>query len=201
MKLLRTKSARAQDRNWCWTISVLSVFTLSSLLAYGAESDKKEEKTSETSDPKVLALSLDKFRQQCQDPSKSEVQRAPQDIKFICRSHEVTWQASIPGEIPLKSERTVSTTIVSDKFRVAEISKSVPSLQIAGVCQRYQEVVEDYSVEVPLSCNDVLNEKQSIEEICTAQVNESREKYESAVQVKATGRVLDTCSAVGIQQK
>lgn len=194
MKVLRDKISRAQERGLNWTVSVFGMVLLSSLFAVAGEGEKKDTPTSEPNrDQAVLAVTLERFRQQCQDPSKSEVQRAPQDIKMVCRNHEVTWIAAIPGEIPLKSERVVSTAIVSDKFRVAEVSKQAPSISLSGVCQRYQEVVEDYAVEVPVSCSDLLNEKQNVDDLCASHIDESKDKNESAIQVKATGRVIDTC--------
>jgi hypothetical protein len=187
-----------------WAVSVFAAVALSSLLAVAGEGPRPEPAPAGGAAPQapsVLTVSLEKFKQQCADPSKSEIQRAPQDIKLVCRNHEVTWLAAAPGEIPLKSVRTVSTTVISDKFRVAEVSKNVDVIQAAGSCQRFQEVIEQYAVEVPVTCEQVLHDKVEAEDLCQNAIDESKDKNESAVQVAATGRVIDTCAQLSIIQK
>lgn len=187
-----------------WAVSVFAVVALSSLLAVAGEDPRPDSAPAGTGAPQApsaLTVSLDKFKQQCAEPNKSEVQRAPQDIKLVCRNHEVTWLAVAPGEVPLKSVRTVSTAVVSDKFRVAEVSKNVETLQAAGSCQRFQEVIEQYAVEVPVTCEQVLHDKIPVDDLCQNAIDESKDKNESAVQVSATGRFIDTCANLSIVQK
>jgi hypothetical protein len=186
-----------------WAVSVFAAVALSSLLATAGEEPRPEAPAGTTAPPapSVLTVSLEKFKQQCADPNKSEVQRAPQDIKLVCRNHEVTWIAALPGVVPLKSVRTVSTAVISDKFRVAEVSKNVDSLQAAGSCQRFQEVVEQYAVEVPVTCEQVLHDKVQVEDLCQNAIDDTKDKNESAVQVASTGRFIDTCSNLSILQK
>ncbi|MBU6375835.1 MAG: hypothetical protein KGQ59_07565 [Bdellovibrionales bacterium] len=193
---------RGQDRDLKWTAAVFALTSISSLWAFAGEDHRSAPAPVPAPAPaSPLSVSLEKFRQQCQDPSKSEVQRAPQDIKLICRNQELTWIATVPGEVPLKSVRTVSTAVVSDKFNVAEVSKEVGTPQASGACQRYQEVIEQYSLEVPVSCEDILNGKTQLEDICAAQIDDSKDKNEAAVQVKATGRVIDTCANVTVNHR
>jgi len=187
-----------------WAVSVFAAVALSSLLAIAGDEPRPDPAPAggaEPQAPSVLTVSLEKFKQQCADPNKSEVQRAPQDIKLVCRNHEVTWLAAAPGEVPLKSVRTVSTAVISDKFRVAEVSKNVDVIQAAGSCQRFQEVVEQYAVEVPVTCEQVLHDKVHVEDLCQNAIDDSKDKNESAVQASATGRFIDTCSNLSIIQK
>jgi hypothetical protein len=186
-----------------WAVSVFATVALSSLLAVAGDEPRPDAPAGTTAPqaPSVLMVSLEKFKQQCADPNKSEVQRAPQDIKLVCRNHEVTWLAASPGEVPLKTVRTVSTAVISDKFRVAEVSKNVDVIQAAGSCQRFQEVVEQYAVEVPVTCEQVLHDKIQVEDLCQNAIDDSKDKNESAVQVAATGRFIDTCSNLSIVQK
>ncbi len=187
-----------------WAVSVFAAVALGSLLAVAGEDPRPEPAPAGGTAPQapsVLMVSLEKFKQQCADPSKSEIQRAPQDIKLVCRNHEVTWLAAAPGEVPLKSVRTVSTAVISDKFRVAEVSKNVDVVQAAGSCQRFQEVIEQYAVEVPVTCEQVLHDKVQAEDLCQNAIDESKDKNESAVQVAATGRFIDTCAHLSIVQK
>jgi len=209
MNRVKNSKVRTQDRDLRWAVTVLGLMSMSSLLhsawaaapvpAPAPAPGSEQQPAPVPASP--LSVSLERFRQQCQDPSKSEVQRAPQDIKLICRNHEITWVASVPGEIPLKSVRTVSTAVVSDKFRVAEVSKDVGTPQAAGACQRYQEVIEEYALEVPVSCEDILNGKTQLEDICTSHIDDSKDKNEAAVQAKATGRVIDTCANLSSTQR
>lgn len=190
------------EKEGVWSVMVLAAVSMSSILA-AAQDEGRPGPVVEPAPqaPATVALSLEKFKQQCQDPRKSEVQRAPQDIKLICRNHEVTWVASAPGEVPLKSVRTVSTSVISDKFRVAEFSKSVDSSPTPGSCHRFQEVIEQYAVEVPVTCEQVLHDKFPIEDFCRISIDDSKDKNEVAVQVNPTGRVIDTCSNVSIIQR
>ncbi|MEN9722814.1 MAG: hypothetical protein RJB38_800 [Pseudomonadota bacterium] len=194
-----------------YSLSVLGALALSSLWAMAGEgvpapsaggaAGSPAPGSEQASKPSAMIVSLEKFREQCQDPSKSEVQRAPREIRLVCRNREVTWHAAVPGEVPLKSQRTVSTAIVSDKFRVAEVTKNLEVAPTPGTCQRYQEVIEDYAMEIPVSCEEVLHEKVGVEDLCASRLDESKDKNESAIQVQSTGRYIDTCSNLAIQQK
>jgi hypothetical protein len=140
-----------------------------------------------------IDVSFEKFAAQCASPEKSEVQRAPREIRLVCDNREVTWIAAAPGEVRLPSSRSVSTALLSDKFKVAAASRSVPSIPKAGACHRFQEVVETYSLEIPMSCEDILGLKVGIQEMCASALDEGRDKNVKAIQTVPTGRVIDTC--------
>jgi hypothetical protein len=140
-------------------------------------------------------VSFEKFVAQCAEPEKSEVQRAPREIRVVCDNREVTWLAASPGEIPLPQARSVSTSILSDKFRVAATSRVVPSTTRAGTCHRFEEVVETYSLEIPMSCEEVVGLKVGVEELCASALDEGKDRNVKAIQTVRTGRVIDTCFA------
>lgn len=194
---------KKMDRNGAWAVSVFVAVALGSALAFandGKGPPPAPGNSPAEEGPAAATVSLEKFRQQCQDPRKSEVQRAPQDIKLVCRNHEITWIATAPGEVPLQSVRTVSTAVISDKFRVAEVSKKVEAAPIGGSCQRFLEVIEQYAVEVPLSCEQILDGKASLDDLCVAAIDDSRGKNDVGVQVTPTGRAIDTCANLSISQ-
>jgi len=196
----KTVNTTTAEYRWIWVASVGGALALSSMLSFAADTQAPAAGGGAPV-ATTFQVTLEKFRDQCTNPLKSEVQRAPQDIKLVCRNQEVTWVATAPGEVPLKSVRTMTASLVSDKFRVAEVSSNVDVIQRKGSCQRYQEVVENFATEVAITCDEVINHKGPIEDICTQKVDESKDKNESAIQLLATGRVIDTCGNLSIQQK
>ncbi len=141
----------------------------------------------------TVDVTFEKFVAQCAEPEKSEVQRAPREIRVVCDNREVTWMAASPGEIPLPQSRAVSTSILSDKFRVAATSRAVPSVARAGTCHRFEEVVETYSLEMPMTCEDIVGLKVGVEELCAGALDEGKDRNVKAIQTVRTGRVIDTC--------
>ncbi|MFN7685284.1 MAG: hypothetical protein ACK5QT_07730 [Oligoflexia bacterium] len=143
--------------------------------------------------PVQIQVSFEKFVAQCSAPEKSEVQRAPREIRVVCDNREVNWVAAQPGELPLSASRSVTTAILSDKFKVATASRAVPTVARAGTCHRFQEVVETYSLEIPMTCEDITSLKVPVEELCASALEDGKEKNVKAIQMVPTGRVLDTC--------
>ncbi len=190
---------KLRERNGYWALAIFSLVAMTSLYAMASDGEGGGDAGPVSPAESATEVSFERFREQCADPSKSEVQRAPQDIRVVCRNQEQTWIAGVPGRIPLKSERRVGITVVSDKFKVAETSSEVEAVQSSGACQRYQEVIEDFSIEVPVSCAEILDMKIGFSELCRARIDESRGKNESAVQVRATGREVDTCAGIPVQ--
>jgi len=140
-----------------------------------------------------IELTYEQFVAQCAKPEQSQVQRAPREIRLVCSSREVTWLAAQPGSIPLAGSRSVSTSLLSDKFKVSTGTRELPVTARAGTCHRFEEVIETYTSEIPLTCEDVMGFKAPIAEYCASQLDEGKDNNPKAVSTERTGRIVDTC--------
>ena len=146
-------------------------------------------------------VTFEQFAHQCAHPEKNQVQRAPREIRLVCTNREVNWLAAQPGIIPLAASRSVSTALLSDKFRVAGVTREAPVVRRDGTCHRFEEVIETYTTEVPFTCEElgktIGQDKGDPSELCLSILDEGKEKNARAVQVERTGRVVDTCASMG----
>lgn len=142
-----------------------------------------------------VELSFEQFVAQCANPEQGQVQRAPREIRLVCSNREVTWLAAQPGALPLPGSRQVSTALLSDKFRVSSGTRAVEVSARAGSCHRFEEVVETFTTEVPMTCEDVVGIKVAIEEYCSQELDEQKDRNPKATTTERTGRVIDTCAS------
>lgn len=145
-------------------------------------------------------VTFEQFSGQCAHPEKNQVQRAPREIRLVCSNREVNWLAAQPGIVPLAASRSVSTAVLSDKFRVAAVTREAPVVRRDGACHRFEEVIETYTAEVPFTCEElgqaIGQGKGDPSDLCLSILEDGKEKNSRAVQVERTGRVVDTCASV-----
>ncbi len=179
-------------QSWATVCCVASMLSASAALA---GEPKKGEPEPPIARPAV-DVTWEQFKQQCQDPMRGDVQRAPQEVRLVCTDQLTSWVASAPGEVALKSSRSVSTAVVSDKFKVAASVRDVEALQRPGTCHRFKEVVETFTTEFPVTCDELINGKQEVQDLCLGKIDDSKEKNPKIIDIQETGKFVDTCAAI-----
>jgi hypothetical protein len=144
-------------------------------------------------------ISFDELKERCLHPRDFDVQIPPQNIKIQCTDQRTTWMAAQPGEVELPSQRTVISGVFADKFFVNAEQSQVPIMSKAGSCHRFKEVEETVTLELPLTCDQILGIKSSLAEFCTSQLDLAKGANPKLIETQETGNVIDTCGG-GAQQ-
>ena len=178
---------------------LLAVATLFTALAAGASEFRAEGTLEAQAAPGVRTVAWEEFRGRCEHPEQYDVQRAPQNIRIQCMDRRLNWVASAPGEIDLPTGRRVSAGIISDKFAVERSDHEVAQAAKSGSCQRFKEVEEIFTVERPVSCQEILAASGDAGEFCREILDGAKRGNPKWVERKDTNRVLDTCASAAIE--
>lgn len=147
----------------------------------------------------VKQIDWEDLKERCMYPDKTDVQRAPQNIRVYCSDSYTSWVAMAPGEVPLPGNRTITTEIFADKFHVGEQTSEVPVLTKAGSCPNFKQVEYSITKEIPISCGEILGWKGTLPELCMTQLDKTKAANPKLVQQKDTGEVRTTCGDGGQQ--
>ena len=152
---------------------------------------------------KNFNISWDEFTRRCANPDSFDNQREPRAITIQCTNTEHEFVADAPGAIDLAASRHVSTAVLSDKFTVSAMDKDYAlGGKAAGSCQRYKEIEKTVTIQRgPLSCADVLAIKGDISDYCAAALDSAKSSNPKTIDVRDTGRVIDTCGTNGPNKK
>lgn len=147
-------------------------------------------------------VTLEEFKYRCENWEKTDVQRPPQSIRVQCTDNQLEWVAGAPGAVPLQGTRRVGTALLSDKFVVSGIqAKDVPVFAQSGKCLRFKEIQKDLTIERALSCGEILNMKQGLEEYCVGALDQEKGRNPKLIGVQETGRVIDSCAGIASDGK
>jgi len=149
--------------------------------------------------PGSRSISWDEFRARCANPRDFDVQVPPQNIKVQCTDDRTLWVASDPGTLALPSQRVVSMGVFADKFFVNTSQDLVPMATQEGSCHRFKEVEQTFTIEQPLTCDQILGMKGSIADYCVAVLDSAKGANPKLTDQKDTGRVIDTCGDGALQ--
>lgn len=143
------------------------------------------------------AISLDEFRERCLDPNKFIQQKQPQNIRIQCTDTQLEYVAAEPGYVPLGGARRVHSTLLSDKFVVAAgDGKDLPVIAQKGSCLRFKEIEKTLTVERPMSCNEIVGMKATVDEYCISALDAVKGKNPKLASVRETGKLVDSCAGV-----
>ena len=131
----------------------------------------------------------------CANPKggKDGVQVAPEHIFVQCSDTTTSWVADAPGTLPLDGSRIVTPGVISDKFVVAEASKTYPVADKGHSCLKFKEVKKTATVEKALSCTEIAGIKGDLADYCAMEVTGKNVKP-GLVKVEDTGATMDTCA-------
>ena len=146
-------------------------------------------------------LTYDSFKQSCLDENFQGQQRAPQKIKILCRNSMTTWQPIESAPMRLEESRSISAELFSDKYHVATSDYQVATPENITTCPSFREVVKTVTLERALTCDQVkADEQQDLKDLCLTVIDEEIAANADLVEVKPTGRVLNTCGDAVIQK-
>ena len=140
------------------------------------------------------SISWEDLKERCLHPEQFDVQKAPQNIKIQCADTTVEFVPTLAGQVSLASTRTVVSAVLTDKFHVLAGTAVVPVASKPGTCMKFKEVEKTLTVEKPLSCNELLGIKGELAEYCASQLDHVKAANPKVIQVRDTGKVLDTCN-------
>ncbi|MCM2322758.1 MAG: hypothetical protein NDJ90_05815 [Oligoflexia bacterium] len=143
----------------------------------------------------------EEFKDRCLHWDQYEVQKAPQNIRIQCNDISVEFVPAAAGEVALSSARSVMATVLADKFYVATGAQNVPMVARAGSCLRFKEVEKNLVIERPLSCDEVVGMKGDPSDFCQQSLDIAKSANPKLIQVRDTGRIIDTCSNVAVTGK
>jgi hypothetical protein len=144
----------------------------------------------------LTTLTWDQFQTQCSNPGSTSTQVAPQNIEVQCTNDQKEYVADTSGSVPLANSRIVTTALSSNKFQVESETTNVQEPGAAGSCLRYKEVEETFSIQMSLTCSDILNIKGDITDYCASQTALVKSANPKIVTVHDTGAAIDTCGAL-----
>jgi hypothetical protein len=143
----------------------------------------------------MTTLTWEQFQTQCSNPGSTATQATPQNIEVQCTNDQKEYVADTSVSIPLSDSRVVTTALSSNKFQVESETTNVSEPAAAGSCLTYKEVEETFSIQMSLTCADILNIKGDISDYCASQTALVKSANPKIVNVRDTGNVINTCGA------
>ncbi|MFZ4715288.1 MAG: hypothetical protein ACOYL6_16315 [Bacteriovoracaceae bacterium] len=142
-------------------------------------------------------LSYDDFVKSCQNPGSYGHQKPPSNIRVQCKNVQKAWEPLEAGGTSLSESRIVSAEVFSDKSHVQlqSFNVTVPELTIA--CPRFREVTETAQIEKAVTCEQVLADPKTLQELCTAAIDEAIAANPDIVEIVPTGKIYNICTGNG----
>ncbi len=142
-------------------------------------------------------VSWDEFKRRCENPNGFENQHRLVNIKILCTNTEREFVQDAPGSVELATTRKVTTALIEDKFYVNPMEREYAMAQKPGHCPRYKEIEKTITVERGITCEEILNLKQDINDLCVDALNSAKGSTPKLIEVRDTGIRRDTCSSGG----
>jgi hypothetical protein len=140
-------------------------------------------------------INWDDMKDRCLHPERLEGFKGQANIKLLCSDTSVEFVPAAPGQLPLAGTRTVVSTVVGDRFQSEAKNLSFPLQGKGGSCLRFKEVEKKLSIEKAITCGEVLSQKADLGQVCQNAVDQMKGANPRLVQVRETGKVVDTCAA------
>jgi hypothetical protein len=138
-------------------------------------------------------ISWDEFKVSCKDPGHFGAQRPPQSIRINCGDDRLVWAVD-PSAFSLRQERTLTTSLQSDKCQVGDDSIKIPLPDASVACAEAKEIREILNVTKSVTCDDVLAFDGSLQDFCIGVIDDVRKNDPSLIQRSETGRKVNTCN-------
>lgn len=143
-------------------------------------------------------LTFAQFKQLCLNPGQFNAQRPPQKISITCANKVTKWvPAETTNPLDMKTTRTVTTSLISDKAQVRSTTVLIPAEPVVMDCPVMKEVVATIEIEKPVTCKDVVGKNVSLTEFCVTGldtvITESTTNDLDLEDVVETGRVFKSC--------
>ncbi len=145
-----------------------------------------------------VAVTWSELKQRCLHPDQFNTQRAPQKIVIQCTERSLDYIPAGAQQIPLQGARTVVTAVLSDKFHVAASAMDLPVMPKGANCLQYKEVERAYTIEQPLSCEQILGLKEDLSAYCVNSIGHAKGDNFKPTESRDTGRVIDACGGQGV---
>lgn len=144
-------------------------------------------------------LTFEQFKESCRNPGAYGHQNPPTQIRLQCNNREQGWQAIESGSLNLEESRFVTSELFSNKHTVAARTAEVNVPESIAMCPRFRGVIETSSIEVSLSCSEILSEDRTLDELCLDELNSAIDENPDLVEVTPTGEIYNVCGEAGGQ--
>jgi hypothetical protein len=138
-------------------------------------------------------LNFEEFKRSCSEPAQFQSQIPPANIQISCKDLRHVWVPADSGTVALDEHRQVETELMSDKYHVNAETNAVAMPEKAGVCPRFKQLEETFTVQRSVDCSDILAYKGDLTDYCTTNLDSSKDENAKLVSARETGRVIDTC--------
>jgi hypothetical protein len=165
------------------------------IMAIGLIAGASQAFAGDGGDQTMTTLTWQQFQNQCANPGSTATQATPQNIEVQCTNDQKEYVADASASVPLANSRIVTTALSSNKFQVESETNTVAEPADAGSCLRYKEVEETFSIQMSLTCADILNIKGDISDYCVSQTALVKSANPKIVNVRDTGAVIDNCGS------
>jgi hypothetical protein len=148
----------------------------------------------------AVPVSLQELQDRCINYQNYLEQVPPTNIKVICKDESYAWVDDAPGTIELKTPaRKVTTSVLSDKWYVAEKVQTIETFQKPGQCHKYKEIKQTFAVERPISCGDIIK-LTDLDSYCIGGIDKTKPSNPKLVLTEETGNKMDSCTG-GVNPK
>ncbi len=179
---------------WTWQKKlVLSISLVIGVLVSQVNPAFSSTTSGDPQSPAPALLSWEQFKESCLHPEQFHFQVPPSNIRIHCTDVQREYVALSPGQLPLPLKRKIISSVFSNKYNVIQNESISPITSKGGSCQRFKEVEKTLNVERILTCEDVLGIKSDLNDFCTSVLNAAKISNSKLMDVRDTGRVLDTC--------
>lgn len=138
-------------------------------------------------------LTFDQFRESCTDPDSFGHQRPPEKIRVLCKNVYTGWNPIEAGGVSLSASRVLTGELFSDKYHVSSTDYDVEVPEMRAECPRFREVTETVTIERSMTCDQVMADERTLEDICLDVINDGVGQNPDMVEVEPTGRVYSVC--------
>ncbi len=138
-------------------------------------------------------LDYEQFKESCQNPAQYGHQNAPTKIKLLCQNFKTEWQQVESTQTQLQETRSFNYGLISNKHTVNTQTANVSVPEKVISCPRYNEVTKEASIEVSMTCEQILAVEQTLQEMCQVKLNEAIANNPNLESSTDTGRAYTMC--------
>lgn len=171
-------------------ISVISSFVLG--VAYAGQNQESLAQSK--------LLSFEELKESCTNPERFHNQMPPKDIKIRCEDYRTVWVPLEQKNFAMKAQRSVKTSLISDKYHVTDSTNEIPLQSTQGSCPVFQEMNQALNTQKKVSCEEILAHQGNLLEFCLQDIDKTFAENAEVVNEKATGKIFTTCKGQIVQQ-
>lgn len=138
-------------------------------------------------------LTLEQFKESCENPGAYGHQNPPSKIKLLCHDVFTGWEPVESGVVKLSESRMISSELRSDKHSVSTASYDINVPERNAVCPRFREVVQSATIEINKTCADITGEEVTLKSLCREALDAAMSENPDLVTTEASGRMFSVC--------